>query len=289
MTEPLTPGSVRSALRELGISPSKGRGQNFLIDDGVVRSIAAHARIQQDERVIEVGPGLGALTRHLLGRSATFVAVELEDAFAGYLLRSLPQLSSSQIIRRDVRTVSLRGPELAPFGPPPFVVISNVPYSISSEFFLWLVENRAAVARASLLLQREFAERLAAPPGSRTYGSLSVLRALYADASLGPIVSGDRFIPPAEVESRMLELRFLPAPRIAVSDESHFERVVRSSFGQRRKTLLNSLTGSRRFGDKERVTAALRDAAIDPQRRAETLSLEEFVRLSEKLPVVSAG
>lgn len=272
--------NVKSALREIGINPSKARGQNFLHDEGTVSTILAFAALKDDETVIEIGPGLGALTRHLAARGERFRAIEVEPAFAKFVIGYVPALSRDRVIISDVRELSLA--EL-PFASAPVTIVSNVPYSISSELVLWLIENRRHIKRASLLLQREFAERLAAGPGSRAYGSLSVLRALHANARLGPVISGGSFIPPAEVESRLLELRFLGAPRHPVADEAKFEEAVRAAFGQRRKTLLNSLAGSGRFGGKDAVSRALTDAGIEPARRAETLTLEELLLLSEKL------
>lgn len=275
-----TPREIRAALEAMEVTPRKSRGQNYLCDRGVIDKIVRFAGITKADTVIEIGPGLGALTDELVAAAGRYTAVELEPKCQAHLLDTCPGLTPEQIVIADVRTISLPDER---FGTPPYVVVSNVPYSLSSEITLWLLKHRGCVTRASFLLQREFAERLAAVPGSKVYGSLTVLRTLFADAQLGPIIPGTVFLPPAEVESRLIELRMLPEPRFPVASVPLFERVVRAAFSTRRKTLLNALSGSTLGFEKSVVRELLHDAGVDEGRRAETLSLEEFSWLVAKV------
>ena len=264
--------SIKRKLSDLDVTPSKERGQNFLLDDGIVQDIVEFGGGAKDLDVLEIGPGLGALTAHLHGfRSLTLI--ELEQRFCDELLKKYP---SAKIISADVRTIDLGslGDDLIVFG--------NLPYSFSTDIVFHLIEHGSHIRHATLLLQREFAERLAAPPGGRDYGRLSVATQMYADVTLGKIVPGSSFHPTTEVESRLVKLSFLKTPRFAIPDKAWFERVVKASFSQRRKKLLNSLKASGFFAP-EQIVAALSGSGIDPNRRAETLSISEFVALSEEL------
>ena len=192
-----------------------------------------------------------------------------------------------RVVREDIRR--LDGQTLAQLlGVERFIVASNVPYSISTDVTLWVLKNRSSIVRASLLLQKEFARRLAADPGGREYGSLTVARTLYAEAELGPIIPGDAFVPPTEVESQAIQLVLREAPLIEGIDPERLESVVRTAFGQRRKTLLNSLSRYPGLDSKATLEKILLECGIDPQRRAETLSVEEFGELAKKLQAVTA-
>ncbi len=278
-----TPREIRRSLSALGVTPRKSRGQNYLADRGTIDRIVRFAHVEPDETVLEIGPGLGALTDALHSQAGFYAAVEIEASCRDHLLTVCPALSSAQIVIADVRTVALPDSRL---GQPPYVVVSNVPYSLSTDITLWILRHRTVVRRASLLLQREFAERLAAPPGTKVYGSLTVLRTLFADARLGPVIPGTVFVPPAEVESRLIELTPLPQLRCEVPGEELFERVVRAAFSTRRKTLLNALAGAGLGLEKPAVRSVLAESGIVESRRAETLSLEEFAALSRAVATV---
>ncbi len=272
---------VRSALAALGVVPRKKRGQNFLFEKGAVQKILAFAAAGPNDDVCEVGPGLGAITARLSADARTFCAVDIEPKFIEFLRASIPAIPPERFICADIRDVDLQ--TLGFSRSRPATVVSNVPYSLSSEFVLWLVGQSERISRASLLLQREFAERVAAEPGGKDYGTLSVWCSLVADMRLGPKIPGTCFFPPAEVESRLVELKMLPAPRFPVADLAQFEKTLRAGFSKRRKTLLNALHSSEHFGEKAAIEAALEKIGIDPGRRAETLSVEEFVRMSDAL------
>ncbi|RIL09286.1 MAG: ribosomal RNA small subunit methyltransferase A [Proteobacteria bacterium] len=264
--------SIRSKLQELEHRPSKQRGQNFVVNPRVLEAIIEFGAPKQGERLVEVGPGLGALTEKLL-TFGPLTAIEIEQSFCDELRSKFPEL---EVILHDVRTFDFAslGRDLVVFG--------NLPYIYSTDIIFHLLSSRASLKRAVLLLQREFAERLAAGPGGREYGRISVACQVYCDLRLGPVISGEAFFPRPKVESRLIEIVFLPQPRHEVEDHKWLERVVKASFAKRRKKLVNSLKASGLFSG-EHAAKALEASAIDPGRRAETLRLEEFVRLAKEL------
>lgn len=269
---------TKQALHTLGVTPSKRRGQNFLQNPAIADQIASFAEIRPGETVVEIGAGLGALTEMLLPYAANLWIVEIERELCTHLEKRFPEIPADRIVCADVRQQPLS--TLLPAASGKCVVVSNVPYSISSELTLWLFENRRQISRASLLLQREFAERLAAEPGSRAYGSLTVMRKCYAEAHLGAIVPGSEFFPPAEVDSRLVELRFYDEDLQKDIAPELFEHVVRAAFSQKRKTLLNCLTGAKLFSTKAETAEFLSKLGIDPGCRAEALEVDDFLRIA---------
>lgn len=265
------PNSVKALLAELAVRPTKDRGQNFLINPGVIDQIVAFGCPAESDHIVEIGPGLGALTQ-ALPCSASVTLIEIEAQFCEKLKAHFPH---ARVLNEDFRAVDLStlGSMLTVFG--------NVPYSFSSEIVFHLLNHYRVISRAVLMLQREFAERIAAEPGGREYGILSVQVALLSDARLGPIIAGDSFHPPTEVESRLIELRFLPEPRVPVCDVFLFRSVVRAAFQQRRKKLSNTLAPAQ-FVPKDLLLACLVAAGIDPAARAETLTVSDFARLLEE-------
>lgn len=263
---------AKDLLQDLDVRPSKGRGQNFVINTSVITQIIEFGFPSESEHLVEIGPGLGALTSELY-KIGPLAVIEIEMKFCEDLERRFPNLV---IVNKDVRLVdfSSLGKELVVFG--------NLPYSFSTEIIFHLIDNSASIARAVLLLQREFAERLVASPGGRDYGVLSVSCQIACETRLGPIIPGNSFHPPTKVESRLVELKFPKTPRFEINDVLWLKRCVRASFLQRRKKLLNSLRGSG-FFINDGIEAACKDAGIDPGRRAETLSIEEFIKLSKAL------
>lgn len=260
---------VRRDLRRLGVRPVKEKGQHFLIDSGVIEEIVRFGDAKPGERLVEIGPGLGALTQALY-ESGSLTAIEIEPSFCLKLKQKFPK---ARIIQADVRNVdfSAIGSNLVVFG--------NLPYAFSTEIVFHLLEHRSSIQRAVLLLQKEFAERMAAPPGGRVYGALSVNCQVSADITLGPVVPGNAFQPPTAVQSQVVALHMLPQPRVPPEEKPWFRKVVEAAFFRRRKKLSNSLTASGLFS-KERVIQVLSSLNIDPGRRAETLSLNEFIRLA---------
>jgi 16S rRNA (adenine1518-N6/adenine1519-N6)-dimethyltransferase len=263
---------VKDSLRAVGVTPTKQRGQNFIIDRTVVEAIVNFGAIAPNQNLVEIGPGLGALTELLIKESDSLAVIEIEQRFCEELTRRFPQIKAYQADVRDFDFAQL-GNDLLVFG--------NLPYSFSTDIIFHLLDNAHSIKRAVLMLQREFAERVSAAPGSRTYGVLSIMTQLRADTRLGPVISGDSFHPKANVESILLELTIRPEPRYGVRDLKWFRKVVQGSFLQRRKKIRNSLRASGIFSGPELLDQILIDARIDADARAEVLSIEDFARLAE--------
>ncbi len=281
----MTADSPRAILRRHGLRPKKAWGQNFLGDEHHLAAIAAAARLAPGETVVELGGGLGHLTRHLAATGAHVVAVERDRDLVPVLKRELFGLDV--VVREDnAATIDLAA--LAAQADGPLVVVGNLPYHLSTEILFHVEEARAHVRRAVFLLQREVTERIAADPGGKDYGILSVLLQLHADVDVPHHVPAGAFTPPPEVESAVVRLEFRAAPVADPGDEATFRRVVKGAFAQRRKTLGNALK-SARLAEPERLAAAFAAAGIDPGRRAETLSVPEFAALSRALAAPAAA
>ncbi len=260
---------IKESLRTLGHRPTKERGQNFLIDPSCIDSIVQFGKPAPGERIVEIGPGLGALTGELQARGPLTV-IEIEEKFCRDLKQRFPSL---EIIQSDVREVDFSelGTNLVVFG--------NLPYSFSTDIIFHLVDHHQAISRAILLLQKEFADRLAASPGGRTYGTLTISAQLFADIRSGPVFPGTSFEPHAKVDSRVVQLKFLPEPRYQVDNMFWFKRVVKAAFFKRRRKLLNSLQASEGFSDMD-IAQALSQAGLSPDCRAETVDIEAYANLS---------
>jgi 16S rRNA (adenine1518-N6/adenine1519-N6)-dimethyltransferase len=255
-------------LRRHGLRPKKEWGQNFLGDERILAGLAALARLEPSDHVVELGAGLGHFTRALAATGAHVVAVERDRELAPILRAELPDV---EVVEADAKSFDLTA--VAARAGQRIVLCGNLPYHLSSPILFHLLDQRTAVKRAVLLLQREVAERIAAEPGGRDYGLLSVLIQHVADARIGLSVPRRAFTPPPDVESCALVLEMLSEPRAAVNDEQRFRTLVKAAFSQRRKTLWNAVRSMP--GAREALVAA----GIDAQRRGETLSVAEFASI----------
>ena len=260
--------------------PKKRYGQHFLVDGNVIRKIVSLARVGKDEDVIEVGPGLGALTAALLDAGAHVVAVEVDRLLCERLEERFQGVENLELICEDALKVSFVELKRKRNGSR-FKVVSNLPYNISGPILVKFLEEREAFTELFLMLQKEVALRLVADPGTKDYGVLSVLARAYADSRCEFNVSPGCFRPKPRVDSTVVSLRVLDRPRVPPDLERYFKRVLRCAFGRRRKTLLNAL---RALGaDATAVERALARAGIDPKRRGETLGVEEYIDLTRSL------
>ena len=258
---------------------SRALGQHFLRDAGIARAIVDLVGPTPRDRVVEIGPGEGALTHELARRAGQVTALEVDRDLAARL-RARADLAGVEILDADARTWDY-GLLVRPEGGR-VLVVGNLPYSVGKPILEALVSARTAIDEMALMLQKEVADRLAAPPGSKVYGGLSVLTQIYCDVRLAIRVPPDAFRPPPKVDSAVVHLRVLPAPRVAVADERRFHVVVRAAFAQRRKMLANALAAGLGL-DVEAARAAATSAGIDPKRRAETLTIVEFAALTSQL------
>ncbi len=264
--------------KKYGFKNSKSLGQNFLADESVIDAIIDAAEIGPEDFVVEIGPGLGVLTAKEARRAGKVCAVELDRALIPILRDLFGGFPNVEIRNEDILKVDLMA-LIADAGMAHTKIIGNLPYYITTPILMALLEKRVPAESITVMMQKEVADRVTAPPGGRTYGALSVACQYYARVREVVQVPKEAFVPAPKVDSTVLRLDLRQEPAVKVADEALFFRLVKAGFAQRRKTLLNSLTGAG-FG-KETIKAALQAAGIDPVRRAETLSLEDFGRLTD--------
>jgi 16S rRNA (adenine1518-N6/adenine1519-N6)-dimethyltransferase len=260
---------------------TRALGQHFLRDDPVAEQIVGLIAPTASDLVVEIGPGRGALTRHLAERSGRLVALEIDRGLAAMLRDRFESEPHVEIVETDARRfdyarVRARLPD--PTGRS--LVIGNLPYSVSKPILAALLSAGRAVDEMALMLQREVADRVAAAPGSKAYGALSVLTQIACDVRLAFTVPPGAFSPAPQVESAVIHLRVREAPPVPISDGRRFAAVVRAAFSQRRKNLANALAAGLAM-PVDRARALVVTAGLDPACRAEVLSLQEFSRLAE--------
>ncbi len=278
--------SPRRLLQVYGLKPDKRLGQHFLADSGPVRAAVEAAELRPDDRVLEVGPGLGILTHALCARAGQVVAVELDGKMRQVLADQLGHRANLRAVDADI--LSADPAEL--IGAPPeargrlagYKVVANLPYQITSAVLRHLLEARVRPERLVVMIQREVAERILARPGDLSL--LAVAVQLYAEPSLVTVVPPEAFLPPPKVDSAILRLDVRPLPLLSLGEAEleGFFRVVRAGFGQKRKQLRNSLAAGLALSPAA-AAELLERAGIDPRRRAETLSLEEWGGLERGL------
>ena len=267
---------ARAALRELAFKPRKKLGQHFLIHEGVVGTILRLIDLSPEDEVVEIGPGLGFLTRRLVEVARKVWAVEVDPFLVEWLRQSpLGSHPAFDLIHGDVLKVPLHSilPDRR------IKLVANLPYSISTPVLFRLFELREHFSLLVLMVQREVAERLAASPGTKSYGSLSIWCQIHGQILDKLPVSPDAFFPRPKVRSTVLKIALHPMPRAPAEDVSLLRGLVRAAFGQRRKTLGNALGAWLKQGRGE-IEAWLRREGINPRRRGETLSVDEFIRLA---------
>lgn len=269
--------SPRRMLQQHGLRAKHAWGQNFLDDPAVLGDIVQAARLGPDSVVVELGAGLGHLTRALLDTGARVVAVERDRD----MLRVLEELKAERlcVVAADAARIDLA--KVA--GARPLVLVGNLPYHLTSSILFEVLEQHSDLLRCVFTVQKEVAERVAAGEGARSGGILTVLLGVWFDASIVRTVPAAAFHPPPKVDSAVLLLEHRATPRAEVGDEPWFRKVVKAAFSHRRKTLLNSLQSDRELGDAARIRASLSAAGIEPTRRAETLEVAEFARLAGAL------
>lgn len=256
----------------------KKYGQHFLTDRNIIAKIVRTAAIAEGDHVLEIGPGRGALTEQLLAAGASVLAIEVDPALAGGLEQSFAG-ARFEVMRADALKVSYTA--LARARGCRFKAVANLPYNISGPLLAKFIGEREAFSMMVLMFQKEVAERIAASPGTKEYGSLSVLSQVYTDVKLEFDLGPHLFFPKPKVTSSVVSLRVLDEPRVHICDPAFFRSVVRAAFSTRRKMLPNAL---KTIGfEKEEAFDALSKAGIDPQRRGETLSLGEFSSLASAL------
>ncbi|MGG3468405.1 16S rRNA (adenine(1518)-N(6)/adenine(1519)-N(6))-dimethyltransferase RsmA [Neobacillus pocheonensis] len=281
-----TPVRTKAILEKYGFSFKKSLGQNFLIDTNILKKIVSFADLTEESGAIEIGPGIGALTEQLARSAQKVVAFEIDQRLLPILADTLSPYPNVSIIHNDVLEADVGTVMAEQFaGLTDVMVVANLPYYVTTPIIMKLLEEHLPIRGIVCMLQKEVADRISAKPGTKDYGSLSIAVQYYTEAETVMIVPKTVFVPQPNVDSAVIRLIKRESPAVSVKDEDFFFQVTKASFAQRRKTLLNNLTSQLPDGKqkKELILAALAAGGIEPSRRGETLSLEEFGRLSDEL------
>lgn len=279
MYELTSPKIIKQIAARYGFTFSKGLGQNFLTDKSVLEDIAAAADISGG--VLEIGPGFGVLTQELAQVSEKVVSVELDTRLMAVLEDTLSDFDNVKIINGDIMKLDIEEIIKTEFGGKRISVAANLPYYITTPILTMLIEKKLPISDIVVMVQKEVADRITAAPGKKDYGAISVMCQYYTDASIIANVPANLFVPPPKVDSAVLKLSVCEKPNVDVISEEMFFKVVRASFAQRRKTLLNCLTAGNFGLSKSEVSDIIEGVGIAPSVRGETLGLEEFAKISD--------
>ncbi len=281
-----TPTRTKEILKKYGFSFKKSLGQNFLIDTNILHNIVDFSELDAESGVIEIGPGIGALTEQLAKRAKKVVAFEIDQRLLPILEDTLSPYNNVKIIHQDILKADVKDVLETEFGEVKDVmVVANLPYYVTTPILMKLLEERLPLRGIVVMLQKEVADRMSASPNSKAYGSLSIAVQYYTEARTVITVPKTVFVPQPNVDSAVIRLIKRNEPAVSVLDEDFFFTVVRGSFALRRKTILNNLSHNlpQSWFSKEVIIQALQEVNIAPARRGESLSIEEFGQLSNAL------
>lgn len=285
MKEIATPNRTKEILKKYGFSFKKSLGQNFLIDLNILNKIAEFAELTKSSGAIEIGPGIGALTEQLAKRAKKVVAFEIDDRLLPILSDTLKPYQNVNVIHNDVLKADVKEVIKDEFeAEQDLMVVANLPYYVTTPILMKLITEKLPIRGIVVMLQKEVADRIAAKPNTKEYGSLSIAIQYYMDAETVMNVPKTVFVPQPNVDSAVIRLLKKEKPTVTVENEDFFFRLVRASFAQRRKTILNNLSHNLGLNQtKENIEKGLQEAEIDPKRRGESLSIQEFGVLSDIL------
>lgn len=278
------PAYTMAVLEKHGFHFQKKYGQNFLIDKNILEKIVDAAEIGADDVVLEIGPGIGTMTQYLCERAREVIAVEIDDKLIPVLADTLSEYDNVTVIHQDILKVDIRALAEEKNGGKPVKVVANLPYYITTPIIMELFESRVPLESVTVMVQKEVAERMKEGPGSKDYGALSLAVAYYAVAEIIAEVPPACFIPRPKVSSMVIRLTCHKEPPVEVRDEKFLFSVIRASFQQRRKTLVNGLNNAPWIPvGREEITGCVESLGYGPSVRGEKLTLEEFARLSNLL------
>ncbi|WP_042479098.1 16S rRNA (adenine(1518)-N(6)/adenine(1519)-N(6))-dimethyltransferase RsmA [Bacillus ndiopicus] len=281
-----TPIRTKEILNKYGFSFKKSLGQNFLIDPNILRNIVSHAQLTENSGAIEIGPGIGALTEHLARAAKKVVSFEIDQRLLPVLEDTLSPYDNVAIVHSDIlkadvaQVIAQEMPDVQDI-----MVVANLPYYVTTPILLKLLHDQLPIRGFVVMMQKEVADRITAKPGTKEYGSLSIAIQYYVTAEVAMVVPKTVFMPQPNVESAVIRLIKHEAPPVTVIDEEFLFEVTRASFAQRRKTILNNLQAGLPNGKqkKDEILAALAGSEIEPTRRGETLTIQEFGKLADAL------
>lgn len=277
---------TRAILKRHGFTFKKSFGQNFLTDTNILQKIVTTAEIDKNVNVIEIGPGIGALTEFLAESAAEVMAFEIDERLIPILADTLRDFDNVKVVNEDILKSNLQA-RIKEFSNPdlPIKVVANLPYYITTPILMHLIESKIPFAEFIVMMQKEVADRISAEPNTKAYGSLSIAVQYYMTAKIAFIVPRTVFVPSPNVDSAILKMTRCKEPLVQVADEDFFFKVSKVSFIHRRKTLWNNLTSH--FGKsediKDKLQQALEQADIKPSIRGEALSIQDFARLANSL------
>lgn len=275
--------ATKDVVEKHGFRFSKSLGQNFLIDDDVIDKILKGARLSKGDKIIEVGPGIGTLTREMGKVANKVVAIEIDKTLIPILKNeTLKDFNNVEVINKDILKVDIQELVKEKLDKGPVKLVANLPYYITTPIVMKFLEEDIPVTDIVVMVQKEVADRMNATPGTKDYGALSVAVQYYCDTEIVAKAPRHMFIPQPNVDSTVIGLHVREKIKYPVDNEEIFFKTVKAAFGQRRKTLLNAL-GGLGFLTKDEIKEVLQEANIDEKRRGETLSIEEFSTLSNKV------
>ena len=278
-----SPKTVNEIRERYGFQLSKSLGQNFIADRNILEKICSGAQLQAEDMAIEIGPGIGVLTAELAERTAFTAAIEIDERLIPILEETLSDFDNVRVIHQDILKTDIRQLIEESRDEGRFTgkvhIIGNLPYYITTPILMKILEDGVPADSITVMMQKEVADRIRSAPGNRTYGAISVAVQYYCDVTKITDVPKEAFIPRPKVESTVLKLEPIQGKRAELKDEKEFFRCVRAGFAQRRKTLLNSLSSAGGI-EKAKAREILDLAGIDPGRRAETLTVEEFAKIA---------
>lgn len=274
--------TIRDLCARYDFALSKGFGQNFIVNPGICPKIVEAAGIDKSWGVIEVGPGVGVLTKELALRANKVVAIEVDQRLPPLLAETLAEFDNVEILLQDVLKVDLAGLIREKFAGMPVAVCANLPYYITSPILMRLLEEKLPIQHITVMVQKEAADRITATPGTRQAGAISYAVDYYAKPRLLFTVQPGSFYPPPKVTSAVIQLQVREQPAVQVENEEGFFKLVRAAFGQRRKTAANSISSGLGL-PKAQVAAALEAAGLSLTARPEQLTLEDFCALQKAL------
>lgn len=278
---------IRALCEKYDFALSKGFGQNFIINPGLPPKIVDTSGVDKRYGVIEIGPGIGVLTRELAKRAAKVVSIEVDERLPPLLAETMAGVDNFKLVLQDVLKVDLKALIAEEFPGMPVAVCANLPYYITSPILMRLLEEKLPIRHITVMVQKEAAQRITAAPGSREAGAISYAVAYYAKPRLLFSVQPGSFYPPPKVTSAVIQLEVRQSPAVETADEAGFFRLIRAAFSQRRKTAANSVSGALGI-PKAAVMSALEAAGLPATARPEQLTLEDFSRLQRQLDAAEA-